>query len=299
MPRRHHPTAEFPEHLEALYERFPFERSLAQDPLSCVRPFAGNPRAAEVAGIFAATLAIGTTTSIRGAFARFAAAAGDDLPAFVEGAARPANARQFEGFKHRWIRGDQLHYLSLQLREIYRTSGSLEQVFLNGSAEGGGEFSHGLDALSRALREPAGPNGPPPPGYARLFPSPLDSGSPCKRLVLYVRWMVRTEYPDLGVWRRVPPSVLRIPLDFHVFWIAYHLGLTQRRTRSWAAVEEITDALRRIDPTDPIKFDFVLCHTGISGDCPKERDESVCGPCVVRTDSRLWHRVKWREAIAA
>ena len=264
-----------------------------------MRPFRSDPRGAEVAGIYAATLAIGTTTSIRGAFARFVAEAGDDLAAFVEGATSPDFDSRLTDFKHRWIRGDQLRYLAKQLRELYREHGSLEEVFLGGMRAGTGDFAHGLDALSRSLREPAGANGPPPPGYARLFPSPLDSGSPCKRLVLYLRWMVRTEYPDLGVWRSVPSSMLRIPLDLHVFWIAFHLGLTQRRTRSWAAVEEITEALRRIDPMDPIKFDFVLCHTGISGDCPKVRDESVCGPCVVRPDCRLWHRVKWREAVAA
>ena len=83
---------------------------------------------------------------------------------------------------------------------------------------------------------------------------------------------------------------LRIPLDQHVYWIAYHLGLTSRRTRSWAAVEEVTEALRRIDPVDPIRYDFVLCHTGISGDCPKQRDLRVCGPCVVRPDCLLWRR---------
>ena len=77
--------------------------------------------------------------------------------------------------------------------------------------------------------------------------------------------MVRDRYPDLGIWRRVPTGELKIPLDQHVHWIAYHLGLTHRRTRSWAAVEEVSEALRRIDPLDPVKYDFVLCHTGISG----------------------------------
>jgi uncharacterized protein (TIGR02757 family) len=100
--------------------------------------------------------------------------------------------------------------------------------------------------------------------------------------------MVRERYPDLGQWRRVPTGELRVPLDFHVHWIAYHLGLTARRTKSWAAVEEVSEALRRIDPMDPVRFDFVLCHTGISGDCPKERDIKVCGPCAVRPDCDLW-----------
>jgi uncharacterized protein (TIGR02757 family) len=296
VPRSHHPSDGFPEHLNLLYERFPFDRSLLQDPLSCVRPFAGDRQAAEIAGIYAATLAIGTTTSIRGAFGRFRSTVGDDLPAYVERSSRSAGAGPLEGFQHRWIRGDQLNHLARRLRVTFREHGSLESVFLDGMESNGGEFAHGLDALSRALRGPTEGGQRPPEGYARLFPSPLDAGSPCKRMVLFVRWMVRREYPDLGVWTRVSPAVLRIPLDFHVFWIAYHLGLTQRRTRSWAAVEEVTDALRRIDPSDPIKYDFVLCHTGISGDCPKERDRAVCAPCVVRPDCRMWKGVRWTGA---
>jgi uncharacterized protein (TIGR02757 family) len=102
--------------------------------------------------------------------------------------------------------------------------------------------------------------------------------------------MVRPRYPDLGVWTTVPTGELRVPLDQHVHWIAYHLGLTSRKSRSWSAVEEVTEALRRIDPLDPVRYDFVLCHTGVSGDCPKERDLSVCGPCSVRPDCRLWRR---------
>jgi uncharacterized protein (TIGR02757 family) len=200
-------------------------------------------------------------------------------------------ARRLASFRHRWIRGDQLDYLSRVLETYYRRHASLESVFGDGLAAGG--FAGGLDALSRVLRGEAlrGRLGPPPRGYRSLFPSPHDpTGSPCKRLTLFVRWMVRDRTPDLGRWRRVPTGELRIPLDQHVHWIAYHLGLTSRRTRSWSAVEEVTEALRRIDPLDPTRFDFVLCHTGVSGDCPKERDRAICGPCAVRPDCLLWRR---------
>jgi uncharacterized protein (TIGR02757 family) len=283
----HHPTPEFPAHLEALYRQFPFERSLAQDPLSCIRPLASNPVSAEVAGIFAATLAIGNVTAIRGAFANLERRIGHDFVDLAEpgGAAhaRPA----LKSFRHRWIRGDQLAYLAGQVSATRQEYGSLGELFRAGMEEGG--FAVGLDRLARALRGPSGSKERPPRGYRALFPTPTEgSHSPCKRLTLYVRWMSRTGFPDLGVWPGVPSSELRIPLDLHVHWIAYHLGLTQRRTRNWATVEEVTAQLRRVDPVDPIKYDFVLCHTGISGDCPKERDMSVCGPCVVRPDCLLW-----------
>jgi uncharacterized protein (TIGR02757 family) len=285
--RPHRPTPEFPAHLEALYARFPFDRSLADDPVSVLRPLARDPRRAEIAGVFGATLAIGNTTAIRGAIRHLAEIADGDLA----GLAPPdrARTRRLRAFRHRWIRGDQLAYLGRVLGDYYSTAPSLEDAFLDGSAEGG--FPGGLDRLAATLRGDRAHRrlGPAPPGYRRLFPSPLDAGgSPCKRLTLFVRWMVRDRYPDFGVWHRVPTGSLKIPLDQHVHWIAYHLGLTDRRTRSWNAVEDVSEALRRIDPIDPTRYDFVLCHTGISGDCPKERDLAVCGPCSVRPDCRLW-----------
>jgi uncharacterized protein (TIGR02757 family) len=287
--RSHHPTPELAQHLEQLYERFPFDRSFGDDPISAIRPLATDARRGEVAAILGATLAIGNTTAIRGAIARIADIAGGDVAWLVDPAHAGDRARGLSGFRHRWIRGDQLDYLFRVLTDHYANHRSLEEPFLDGWSAAG--FAGGLDRLSSVLRGNGRSRhlGRPPPGYRALFPSPLDrSGSPCKRMTLFVRWMVRGRYPDLGYWTGVPTGELRIPLDQHVHWIAYHLGLTARRTRSWSVVEEVSEALRRIDPIDPVKYDFVLCHTGISGDCPKERDIAVCGPCSVRPDCRLW-----------
>ena len=177
----HRPTSEFPQHLEALYRRFPFDRSLAQDPLAAVRPLARDPRHAEVAGLFAATIAVGRTASIRSSFADLLRRSGGDLTRVVDRMAAPGAEGAFDGFRHRWIRGDQLAYLAFRLHEIARSPGSLEAVFSAGLG-GSGDFAAGLDALARALRgPPAGRPGPPAPaGYDRLFPSPLDGyRSPC------------------------------------------------------------------------------------------------------------------------
>jgi uncharacterized protein (TIGR02757 family) len=281
----HRPTPELPEHLRALYDRFPFARSVPEDPVSGIQQFRSDPVAAEVAGIFAATLAIGNTTAIRGAFADLLRRSEGDLVAHLVDAPPSERARRLHGFRHRWIRADQMAYLAARLHDRYAAGETLESAFAAGHRAGG--FANGLDALATVLR--GDERGDAPSGYRVLFPSPLDGPeSPCKRMTLFVRWMVRTEPPDLGVWTTVPASELRIPLDQHTYWIAYHLGLTSRRTRSWRTVEEVTTALRLVDAVDPVKFDFVLCHTGISGDCPKHRDLAVCGPCVVRPDCRLW-----------
>jgi uncharacterized protein (TIGR02757 family) len=283
--RAHRPTPEFPRHLDALYAKFPFERSLADDPISVLRPLGWDASRAEIAGIFGATLAIGNTTAIRGAIDRLARSVGGDVLRLVDPEWAGERERRLGTFRHRWIRGDQLLHLGRVLGTYYADHRSLEAAFLAGWEREG--FAGGLAELSRTLRGP----GRSPPGYTALFPSPRDGpASPCKRLTLFVRWMVRDRYPDFGVWRRVPTGALKVPLDQHVHWIAYHLGLTGRRTRSWATVEEVSEALRRIDPIDPVRYDFVLCHTGISGDCPKHRDLAICGPCSVRPDCLLWRK---------
>ena len=279
----HRPTPEFPDHLAALYAAFPFDRSIADDPISVIRPLARDPLRAEIAGVFASTLAIGNTTAIRASLRRLFGLFDNDLGRLVDPARAEERARRLRSFRHRWIRGDQLDHLAGVLAEYYADHRTLESAFLSGYEPGG--FAGGLDSLSHVLRGSRRA----PPGYRALFPSPLARpASPCKRLTLFVRWMTRARYPDLGVWTRVPTGALMVPLDQHVYWIAYHLGLTSRRTRSWATVEEVSEALRRIDPLDPVKYDFVLCHTGISGDCPKHRDLAVCGPCSVRPDCLLW-----------
>jgi uncharacterized protein (TIGR02757 family) len=285
--RPHRPTPELGVRLEQLYRQFPFGRSLADDPLSPIRALATDRRRGEIAGIVGATLAVGNTTAIRGAISRVAAVVDGDMARLVDPRFAAERARRLADVRHRWIRGDQLEHLCRVLTAYYADHATLEDAFLDGFRDGG--FAGGLDRLSAVLRGAGLHVGRAPRGYRALFPSPVGTPtSACKRMTLFVRWMVRDRYPDLGYWTRVPTGELRVPLDQHVHWIAYHLGLTGRRTRSWPAVEEVSEALRRIDPLDPVRFDFVLCHTGISGDCPKHRDLAVCGPCSVRPDCRLW-----------
>jgi uncharacterized protein (TIGR02757 family) len=94
------------------------------------------------------------------------------------------------------------------------------------------------------------------------FPSPTD-GSPCKRLNLFLRWMVRREGVDLGLWRTIAPARLVIPLDAHVFTIARRVGLTRYRSPGWRMALDITERLRRLDPHDPVKYDFALHRMGL------------------------------------
>ena len=147
--RAHRPTLEFPRHLESLYAGFPFDRSVADDPISAIRPLAWDARRAEVAGIFASTLAIGNTTAIRGAIARLAAVVDGDVARLVDPAWAARRKARLASFRHRWIRGDQLDFLAQRLTEIYESTPSLETIFLAGLEEGG--FARGIDCARRVL----------------------------------------------------------------------------------------------------------------------------------------------------
>ena len=101
----------------------------------------------------------------------------------------------------------------------------------------------------------------PKPGVAYFFSRP-SSGGACKRLNLFLRWMVREDRVDLGVWKKVRPGQLIVPLDTHIIRVGQCLRLTRLKSPGWRMAADITASLRAIDPIDPIKFDFSICHLG-------------------------------------
>lgn len=121
---------------------------------------------------------------------------------------------------------------------------------------------------------------PPTHGLRFCLPDPLE-GSACKRWRLFLRWMVRRGWPDLGLWEHYPPSALVIPLDTHVGRISRLLGLTVRTASDGRTAQEITSALRALDPEDPLAYDFAISHLGILGDCTGTGDAARCKACAL------------------
>ena len=121
-----------------------------------------------------------------------------------------------------------------------------------------------------------------PPEGSRVrffFPDPA-SGSACKRWNLYLRWMVRRDFLDFGLWTGIPTDRLIIPTDTHIHLVARRLRLTRRKTADWTAAREITRRLARLDPRDPVRFDYALCRIGIFGICRRELRLSRCEVCL-------------------
>ena len=128
-------------------------------------------------------------------------------------------------------------------------------------------------------------------GLQHLLPVPLGPGA-AKRLNMFLRWMVRgPDQVDLGLWRAIPPSALVIPLDTHIGRISLRLGLTRRKDLSWRTAVEITRNLARIDAADPVRFDFPLCHHGMSGVCAPRARVEACAGCELRSVCRVGARL--------
>ncbi len=99
-------------------------------------------------------------------------------------------------------------------------------------------------------------------GVRFMFPDPL-KGSACKRQNLFLRWMIRNDELDFGLWKEIPTSKLIVPVDTHIAQISKKLQLTKRENVSWKMAEEITNNLKKFDENDPVKYDFALCHIGM------------------------------------
>jgi uncharacterized protein (TIGR02757 family) len=114
-----------------------------------------------------------------------------------------------------------------------------------------------------------------------FFPKPSRT-NPLKRWSLYLRWMVRRDEIDAGIWGFIKPADLTVPLDTHIAKIGGCLGWTKRKNHSWMMAREITEALRRFSPADPLKYDLFLCHAvGIGAGCTGERSSRCEGRCAV------------------
>lgn len=260
-------------------------RHLANDPLSfCHRYETAEDR--EIAGLLASSLAYGNVKIILRNLAGIFDRLGPSPRRFVERFEPAAGLRLFAGFKHRFNDGRDLCALFLAARTMLEEADGIGKFFLAGYDPAAPDITAALTAFSAGVlafdyRPVFGTGGiPADAAFPFLFPSPA-SGSACKRLCMYLRWMVRpADGIDLGLWHEVSPAKLIIPVDAHIQRICRHLGFTSRRQADWRMAREITAALRQLDPADPVKYDFPLCHLGISEGCDGTASP-LCRECPV------------------
>src|SRR6476646_8662471 len=277
--------------LDSLYQDYNRADS-ASDPVHKARPFT-DPADREIAGFCAGALAFGRVASVLNSIDTLLTAVGARPAAFVRQFAPEAAPAAMRTMVHRWIRGEDLIALLWILRQMLERSGSIEAFFLEGLNSADQDIGPALDSFSsRALAldiTRAYGRRPRRPGVCYFFPRP-SAGSACKRLNLFLRWMVRSDVVDLGVWRGVPRSKLIVPLDTHVIRLGRCLRLTRYRSPGWRMAADITASLRELNSDDPVRFDFSLCHVGMMNACGYGRKQGdsqcplrgLCRPRVVR-----------------
>jgi len=248
-----------------LYDR----RYLDSDPVGIVRRF-DDPADREIVGLLAAGLAYGRVASIRNSLDRLLAVMGSRPATFLASFDPRRDARRFDGFVHRFTRGRDVA-LFLHLVRQAGTGGGLEALFLASDDATDPTVGSALDAFGRTVFDgdarPFVASGrvPRSDGARWLLPLP-SAGSACKRSCLFLRWMVRPDDGvDCGLWRRVSPARLVVPLDTHLQRVVTALGWTRRKSAGWPMAVEATEAMRRLDPDDPIRYDFALSRLGILG----------------------------------
>jgi uncharacterized protein (TIGR02757 family) len=285
------PAARLRRHLDRFLEEFPREDHLAMDPVQFVHRY-DDPGDREVVGLIASSFAYGNVKSVLASVESIVSRLGPRPRAFVVSFNPITDPHLFGGFRHRWSDARDLTTLLWILGRLVEAHGSIERAFTAGRDPETpvAELLDGFSATALGFgherfysKSDLGRRR----GVRYFFPKSSD-GSACKRLNLYLRWMVRpADGIDCGVWSQVAPSRLVIPLDTHIARISRYIGLTETASPGWRMAEDITASLRLLDPGDPLKYDFALCHLGIAGDCPKKRDWAKCLGCPIRPVCRL------------
>lgn len=242
--------------LEEQYAFYHHHRFIAEDPISIPHRFSQNADR-EIAGLFAATLAWGRRSSIIKSCLKLLQLM-DNAPGDFIRHHTPKDLRPLAGFRHRTFNDTDLFYFLHVLQHYYRKHSSLEEAFA-------GHLNPGDETVEPALT-----------GFHRYFfsyehpqrtrkhlPTPA-SGSACKRLNMFLRWMVRRDPDgiDFGIWKKIHPRQLVCPCDVHVLRAAHQLRLVQG-TACWKTALALTARLRELDPDDPVRYDFALFGMGV------------------------------------
>ncbi len=263
--------------LENLYKRYNRRELISPDPLQFLYRYS-DPADIEIAAFLASALAYGRVQQIEKSLNNLLGRMGDRPSEFVINFDKDKR-RTLKDFKHRFTTGDDISDLLTLLRTIINRFGSIEQYFTRGYNPGERNIIPALSKFCNSLLDihAAGGMRQPTRGLKYLLVSP-DGGSACKRLNLFLRWMVRDDDVDTGLWKSIEKARLIVPIDVHMGRLCKILGLYDHRTVSLSAAVEITESFAEIEPADPAKYDFALSRIGILENCNGRRRRE-CESC--------------------
>ena len=247
--------AELKKWLDAQVLRYNHPSFIEQDPISIPHLFT-RKQDIEIAGLFAATFAWGNRTTIINKSNELMQLM--QMQPYVFCLAHSnQQLKKMLSFKHRTFQSDDLFYFLYFLHQHYKRYDSLETAFFPRKKmtveEGLNHFREYFFSFEHLKRT------------EKHISSPLQK-SACKRLNMYLRWLVRKDEcgVDFGIWKNISPAQLVCPLDLHVSNTARELGLLTRKQDDWQAAIELTENLKRFDKSDPVKYDFALFGAGVS-----------------------------------
>ncbi|GAB4543026.1 MAG: TIGR02757 family protein [Thermodesulfovibrionia bacterium] len=268
--------------LNRLYEECNFNERMKNDPIEFPHRYR-DPLDIEVSGFIASAFAYGRIELfkpvIEGMLISFGKSPYDFLLNFKLSKAQ----RYFNGTNYRFSKERDVIAFIYMISHALQGFGSLKELFYSCYKEDDKDIGNALTGFVSFFLNidttPVYGKNIKPHGLSHFFPLP-SNGSACKRMNLFLRWMVRRRDIDFGLWQRIHPSRLIIPLDTHIARISRCLALTKRTSPDWKTAKEITESLKRFDPDDPLRYDFALCHHGISGKCRGKKDH-LCSNCLL------------------
>ncbi len=238
--------------LECVYDKYNRREFLEPDPVQFIFKY-DDVLDREIVALLASSLAYGRVAQIILSVQKLLSRMGASPRDFVENNSAESFTKKMSGFKHRFTDGIQIAALLFNVRKNILKYGSLEGLFKELLT--GGSYVEALEAFAGMLN-----------GNSEranyLLPRP-SSGSACKRLNLFMKWLVRKDDVDPGGWHGVPKSSLIIPLDTHMWQISTYLGFTNRKNADFKSALEVTRSFAEINPEDPCKYDFALTRLGI------------------------------------
>lgn len=261
--------------LEQIVKKYNRRDYLDTDPVSIVHKIKGE-KSRETAAFISSVFAFGNVKTIKASILKVLHPMGNNVYDFIKHyeklqhesllnskKSQRSKLYLFQGIGHRFIKGNDISCLVNTLHFVLKEYGSIENLFMQYFTKEN-NLRKSLKVFTKNIREI----------YCRnnsdfcertlrfMLPSP-EKGSACKRMNLFLRWMVRKDEIDFGIWKGIKKNELIIPLDTHIARISKSLGFTKRKTLGWNMANEITENLKKFDPLDPLKYDFALTRIGM------------------------------------
>ncbi|BCB95920.1 TIGR02757 family protein [Dissulfurispira thermophila] len=257
--------------LDRLYTTYDFRDRIIHDPIEFPHRYK-NPADIEIAGFISSCFAYGRVELFKPVINKVLSKMGESPFIFLRQFNINKQKDLFSGIKYRFNETGDIVCLLYAIHRILKDFGSLETLFKlgynNSDDKIAAAISYFVSEILRINTTTVYGKNIKTHGFLQFLPSPT-KGSSCKRINLFLRWMIRDKDIDFGIWKGIPKNKLVIPLDTHIARISKCLGFTKRSSQDWKTAVEITEALKIFDPEDPLKYDFALCHQGISKLCSK------------------------------